>query len=325
MTTVQSINLPTRGITTDPATGNVVATAGSTVGPAFGNRLIVMDPGSATIVDSVFVGSEPTRVAVSADGSLAYVGLDGAGAVRIVDLPSLTPGTQFTLPERFGPTRAEDIDVSPSDPTTVLVSAASSGVSPRHAGVFAYTNGVELPDNTPNHTGSNRIAFASDGLLYGYNNETTGFGFYKHEVDANGVRRIESVGRLISGFGVDFTTGGTTGLSTTGIVLDLPSMTRKGTLATSGPSAINPANNRAFVLRNQEIHVYDLDTFIQIGTIDIPGYANGSDLIHTGGDGLAFRTGSQVVFVRDELVPEPTSLAALSGGMLLLGRRRRKA
>lgn len=322
-TSVRSINLQTNGIAANPATGQVVATAGSSVGTAFGNRLIVMDPLSASIVDSVFVGSEPGRVAVASDGSRAYVGINGAGAARIVDLPTLTAGTQFVLPLRFGPTRAEDIAVSPTDPTTVLISAASSGVSPRHAGVFAYTNGVELPDSAPDHTGSNRIEFGSDGHLYGYNNETTGFDFYKHEVDANGVRRVDSAARLISGFSLDFSAGGTTAVSTSGVVIDMPNLTVLGRIGTQGPTAVHPSLPRVFVLTNQAIDVYDLDTFLLTGTIDVPGFSSGSDLIYTGGDGLAFRSGSSVVFVNDALVPEPASLAILLGGISILTGRRR--
>lgn len=42
-----------------------------------GNRLVEIDPANGDVTRSVFVGSEPTMVATSATGPVAYVALAG--------------------------------------------------------------------------------------------------------------------------------------------------------------------------------------------------------------------------------------------------------
>ena len=68
----------------------------------------------------------------------------------------------------FGPNFAEDIDVQPGNHDVIAVSLKNSGISPRHAGVVIYDNGVKRSLQTAGHTGSNVIEFSdSPSTLYG--------------------------------------------------------------------------------------------------------------------------------------------------------------
>ena len=329
-TTLVDLDLVANDLAVDHATGNVIATAGSGAGSTYGNRLIKIDGVTAQVLGSVFVGSEPTQVAVAHDGSRAFVGLNGANAIREVALPSLTPDLQVALPiQRYGSIYAEDIEVSPDDPTLAVVSVARRGISPRHDGVYAFTNNTFLPDKTRDHTGRNRVAFGSDGLLYGYNNETTGFGFYQDQITPTGITPLDSVGGVLSGFGVDFTTArnAPVGLSTTGKVIDLPSLTLLGSIATTGSVALNDDASQAFVLTSGgAIHIYEMATFLRSGVIST-GLTGVTDLNYLGGNRLAFRNASRVFVLADDriLVPEPTVAALLALGLTLSLTRRRTA
>jgi hypothetical protein len=86
----------------------------------------------------------------------------------------------------FGAYSVEDMAVVPGSPQVVAVSRKNTGVSPRHAGVAIYDNGIQRPITTPRHTGSNVIEFGSATRLYGYNNESTEYGFRRMTVDASG-------------------------------------------------------------------------------------------------------------------------------------------
>ena len=72
---------------------------------SYGNRIVRIDPQSAQVIASLPVGSEPGKLAISDDGTVLYVALGGAAAVRQVDLTNLTAGIQFTLGSDtfFGP------------------------------------------------------------------------------------------------------------------------------------------------------------------------------------------------------------------------------
>jgi hypothetical protein len=152
---VTKLNLPTNDVAFDPTSNSLYA---SIPGKAsrLGNRVVAIDPASGAIVGSVFVGSEPGKLALSQDGQYLYVALNGAAAVRRVSLPALSAGLQFSLgaDPTFGPYLVEDMEVLPGDPGAVAISRLNTGISPRHAGVAVYDEGVKLAGETPRHTGS---------------------------------------------------------------------------------------------------------------------------------------------------------------------------
>jgi hypothetical protein len=156
-----------------------------------GNAIATIDRAGTLVATTAPLGSSPTAVAVSADGSRLYVGLKGSGELALYALPDFSLLGRIPLPdvETFGRTYAEQISVSPDDPDTVAVSLAYSGSLPRHAGVVIVKDMAILPTQTRGHTGSNRIGFGLSGnALYGFNNESTEYGVRRLVVDDTGVR-----------------------------------------------------------------------------------------------------------------------------------------
>lgn len=175
---------------------------GSVVGN--GNSIASIDPATGAVSYSAPVGSEPFALALAADGSTLYVGLNGSGDVVKLRLPDLTElsRTRLPAPAFFGQMLAETIAVSPIDPNVVAVSMLRVGVSPRHGGVALIRAGVLQPRMTQEHTGSNLIAFDANGqFVYGLNNETTEFGLRRIEVLADGLAE-QAVVTTDGGFGV---------------------------------------------------------------------------------------------------------------------------
>ncbi|HET8666929.1 MAG TPA: putative Ig domain-containing protein, partial [Terriglobales bacterium] len=299
----------------DPGRNKIYASVPSLNG-ARGNTVSIIDPPTASIESSIFVGSEPNAMALSKDGSYLYVGLDGTGAVRKVDLATRTAGLQFGLgaDSFFGPMYAADIAVMPGNPNTVAISRRYSGVSPQHAGVAIYDNGVPRPNTTPGHTGSNVIEFSdSPSNLYGYNNETTEFGFRRMNVDANGVSVIDTNSNLISGFGVNIAHDSGMIYATTGAIVDPVADTLLGRFPdVNYSSGVLPdkAAGRVYFLStasggNAAIAAYDKSTFAQIGSIAVPGArGTGRDFVRWGTSGFAVATASQVL-ITSGLLPQP--------------------
>ncbi len=63
-----------------------------------------------------------------------------------------------------------------------------------------YDDGVKRTNETPGHTGANRIEFAaSPSLLYGVNTETTEAGFRTIQIDANGASVVKVVTHVLTG------------------------------------------------------------------------------------------------------------------------------
>ena len=136
---------------------------------AYPNSIVVINPSTGAVEASVWVGSEPNVLALSDDGQYLYVGLDGAGAVRRMHVPTLTPGLQFSVP---GGSLSEvncalDIAVMPGSPQTVAVVRRPLNSSGSH-GIAIYDDGVQRPDATTEWYGPRTIAFGADGTrLYG--------------------------------------------------------------------------------------------------------------------------------------------------------------
>lgn len=313
---IRQVALPTNDLIYDPVTQRIYASVPSRAG-ALGNSVTAIDPVSGNIGPSVFVGSEPNRLALSDDGQFLYVALDGAAAVRRLQLPSLTPGLQFPLgTDSFsGPFYVEDMEVLPGNPRAIAVSRRNQGFSPRHEGVAIYDDGIQRPTTTPDHTGSNRIEFsASAARLYGLNNETTEFGFRRMTVNASGVSVLSITNGLISGFALEIKFDGGRIYASSGQVIDPEAGTLLGRFSFEGFGGLvrpDTAAGRVYFLTQNSgantLRVFDLTTFRPLQAFQLGcGSANASSLIRWGQEGLAFRTSDDQIFVMAAL-PSPGS------------------
>ncbi len=140
---VRVLNLPVNDIAYDRQSMKLFASLPSRAG-AGGNSVTEIDPATGTLGASVFVGSEPNKIAVSDDGQTLYVGLDGAGSVRRVDVDTHTAGALFRLgSEPFAGTHylAGDLAVVPGAPNAVAVARTRPSTSPPGGGVVVFDDG----------------------------------------------------------------------------------------------------------------------------------------------------------------------------------------
>ena len=78
---VRQIALPTNDLLYDRFTQRIYASIPGSV-PAIGNTITAIDPVTGSLGPSVFIGSQPGRLAISDGGEYLYAGLDGSGSVR---------------------------------------------------------------------------------------------------------------------------------------------------------------------------------------------------------------------------------------------------
>ncbi len=81
----------------DSANGLFYLSIPGSAGAPLANSVVSLDPATGTLGTPIYVGSEPNKLALTADGTGLWVGLDGASAVRRVDLSFGTAGMQFQL------------------------------------------------------------------------------------------------------------------------------------------------------------------------------------------------------------------------------------
>ena len=291
--------LATNDLIYNPATQLLYASVPSSAGPSLGNSIVSIDPATGALGTPVWVGSEPTKLALSSDGAALWVGLNGAGAVRKVDLTTMQPGVQFNLGGVTGiydpPSVASALSVMPGSPNTVVVSAPSFFGS----ATAIYDNGV-LRTNTSN-VPFNGLTFSPTGNeIYGAANES---GYYVMTVDATGITSTTFKNGAASS-DVRYDSGRV--YLTNAQVLDAEQGTLLGTFyvgqsqPANGPVVPDSTIGRAWILTGNfgslsGIGAYDLSTFVLKGNIGVS--VNGdqySSLVRWGQDGLAFRTSSLV-------------------------------
>lgn len=323
------LNIPANDLVYSPSTQLLYASVASTAGPALGNSIVPIDPNTGVLGAPIFVGSEPGKMALSSDGNTMWVSLEGAGAVREVNLTSHTAGMQFSLGGGTGiynpPLKASALAVLPGLPNTVAVavptSATYSSVVTIYDSGVARTNAQSV--NLPCCSGIAGLSFDSTGTkLY-----EAGSGYELATVDNTGITAVSQLNTGVSS--ADLRVDNGRAYLTSGVILDANLGTQLGVFSSApgqnavGPVAPDSALGEAFVLLNSssgqgfQIDAFDLSTFNSKGSI-LAGGTNSSvqprySLVRWGQDGLAFSTGSQVYVLRSPLVRDlSTSLADLS-------------
>jgi uncharacterized repeat protein (TIGR01451 family) len=157
---------------------------------------------------------------------------------------------------------------------------------------------------TPGHTGSNSIEPSnSDSVLYGYNNETSEFGFRVISVISSGVVVSSTTEGLIAGYGTDIRFDNGLVYASNGVVVNPDTLTLVGTYDAVGLVAPDSSTGRVYFLDSgffgdeANLKIFDQNTFTLIDTFPIPGVLGfPSSLIKVGQDILAFRTSEKQLF-----------------------------
>jgi hypothetical protein len=315
---VTQLSLATKDILYDRFRQTIYASIPSN-GGANANTVVPINPVTGNIGTPLTTGDNPGRLALSGDGHYLYVGIDGAGSIRRLDLQSQTAPTEFSLGTGlFGPPlKAEEIEVLPGQPESIAVSLQSGG----HEGVAIYDNGVRRTNQTPIDPMNDVIEFGADAsTLYGENTTNTEFGFHRLAVNSNGVSMVGTLRNLASGNEADMRFDNGLMYLNNGFVIDLQAFALTGRFNLPGGSSTvlpDSANNRVFFITGAAIGqsglwAFDLHTFLPVGKVAIPSLAGfAKRLIQCGAGQLALRTTTNQVYLISTSAIEPFAPAPL--------------
>jgi hypothetical protein len=181
---VIKLPLQTNDLIFDPGTQKIYASLPGNL-PGIGNSIAPIDPASGNVSQPVFVGADPTKLALSTDNHYLYVGLD-ASAVRRFDLQSQSPGLQFLIgfDNSLGPLYVNDMEVQPGNPNVVAIARRNKGFDPSEVDAAIYdNNGVRRPTPRTPAPSVPSSSSESPGVLYA---STIFADFEKLSVDASG-------------------------------------------------------------------------------------------------------------------------------------------
>ncbi len=224
--------------------------------PSLGNELLELDPATGEIGRHVFVGSRPTHVVASDDGSTAYVSVDG-GQVVEVDLASFAVTRSISLPnpQHDRSPEALDLAVVPGHANTFVATVYSYGTVYGH--VYAFRDGVVLPKAPDYWTSAMKVEVRDASTVYGY--DSSGSNFVTFGLDDQGITKTSSV-QLFTGNNLDMEMAGSKLFTTSGHVVDPAVPSVIATLPASGVVEPTLADNLVTFVSNGTLKQFDMTT-----------------------------------------------------------------
>jgi len=149
----------------NPVNGLFYLSIPGSAGTPYANSVVSLDPVTGALGTPIFVGSEPNRLALTSDGRYLWVGLDGASAVRKVDLVAQVAGLQFPLPTSVvysTPLKALALAAVPGLTDSVIVSAANQSFN---SALALYDSGVPRGSVLSLYAGSEIYSLQVNGSL----------------------------------------------------------------------------------------------------------------------------------------------------------------
>ncbi|MBW3623672.1 MAG: DUF11 domain-containing protein, partial [Armatimonadetes bacterium] len=276
-----------------------------------GDRVVSLDPSTGALDWQLSVGKEPNKLALSDDSRYLYVGVDGEGAVRRIDLEGPAADLRFALGVTASSTPyvAHDLEVLPGNPNAVAVSRSPLG------GIVVYDGGIPRPkvagplksDTTSYVSTQNfEIEFSPTASRLYATDRTY---LNRMAVDATGVTpEAPALDSKLHLNLAEFKFDGKYLYSPNGRVFDpealrevegyVPPVTELYPWGSVTPpfrrAEPDPAGGRDFFVttltNGTSVHAYDRGTTRWLGTIPLPGVAGiPTHLLRWGLDGLALR------------------------------------
>lgn len=318
---VRQIAITINDLVYDPARGVLYASIPSS-DPLYGNSVVLIDPVSGQVRDPIPLGSEPYTLALSDDQRFLYVGLNGAAAIRRIDLSSGTVDLTIPLVDGRGDSySAVAIIVVPGEPQTIVVGQKPKGSPSMTETVVVYSNGQKRPKVAINRfISGNGLVFCDDrATVYGTDNGTllTTFALTPAGIQEQGqpslvLRQFGVLPQMLCADGkLYISTGEVFDASTRQLVGTLPPGLRQGLISVDSGLGLVYSASAGTGLNDYTIGIYNQRTLAAVASLQLPhlqgdeGHPTGLGprrLVRWGDDGLAFRTKAQLFIVRSPAI-----------------------
>lgn len=260
----------------------------------YSNSIVSVDPVTGALGTPIPVGSEPNRLAITSDGQNLWVALDGASAVRQVNLATGTAGLQFPLPADMsfeGPGLVASMTAIPGQPNSVAVMTYFPSDGPNGILLAIYDSGVPRP-TTVSYVGYDpfpwaMVVNAATNEIYGPGGPL-GSGYSTYTYNSNGItlKFSTSAGENTAGSNIDDVQLANGSLYTSyGQAINpenaavLGTFYPSGTTAAQGSIAVDTTLGKAFFLEDTTTNFAIGSGFstYQIGAFNLSNYAATSD------------------------------------------------
>ncbi len=297
LATFNKAAFPAKHIAWDSLHGRIWGTFGSD--SPYPNSIVDINPVTGVVGTPISVGSNPNRIAVSSDGSTAYVGLDGANAVRKVDLSARAAGVMTSITFSGQSSYATSLSVNPTDSNEFAVCLQNIGSS-GYGGPVVFRDGTAV-GSEPNIYTASTAAYVTGASLIGGGGDS----LYLISVSPDSVTfdSTQNIGMSIRG---ELVSDGHVSATNNGYCFDNGSGEQIGRFTFGQDeyslSALDATNNLGWGLsqsfqnapQTPIIRAFDLNSFAPTKSVSLPMDSLGGeypvDIIRFGATGLAVQS-----------------------------------
>jgi hypothetical protein len=170
----------------------------------YGNELLVINPYNGKIENEIYVGSEPNEIKLSSGEDYLYVVLDGTPQVVRLKLPTLTIDKYIQVNASYAKKQyfTKHMAVVTNSPKDIIISRSEGGYV---QDIFLYKDGIMQKDSIgyfPAYSISVILPSSQPDIIYGYNDQSTGYDFSKLQITSTGLKLVGTYSNLISGFAI---------------------------------------------------------------------------------------------------------------------------
>ncbi len=306
---IQLFNLTAVDLVYNPFKKLIYATMPASAG-TYSNCLLTIDPVLGRVVDSYYLGNDPSSLALSCDGQFLFLGFSGTNIYERLNLA--TNGVDFQVSlgvDNYSgyPILVDQLAAMPGQPHSVAV--AASAPYGGTAEVLIFDDDVQRT----NFYGSGAsVAAGSANELFAMGGGYPSSPFAILTVDASGITNYtyeDGIVGVNEGYkyqgGLIFTSGGTVfNPDTTNI---LGHLTNCANVEPDLPAGMIISMGSEPVWGQPDawsIYAWNATNLEMFASLPVPGVLNGpSKLIRWGTNGLAFCAANQFYLVRTSLIP----------------------
>jgi IPT/TIG domain len=281
--------------------------------PVYPNSIVSLNPASATVSKTQFVGSDPAFLSISAGGQYLYVGYDGATNEIQLALPGLDSPLTWTLANATAGSAflTGDLKAAPQSPDLTAVTLIDPNVQPEGiGGVVIFNDSTMLQDTLawygPGPVGNVYVALAwgdSDAVLTATADEPP---LYTIAVNSSGATFLNAYQNGMNG---DIHSDFGTGLiySDDGKAANPVSGAIVGTYNASGLLVPDSTLNRVFIFgqtnsqsgtNNFTIESFDQKALTPVSSITLNGLSGSPfSMVRWGNSGLAVLTTNGLLYI----------------------------
>lgn len=182
------------------------------------NGLAVVDPVTMTQVDATAIADRPGAIAISDDGTTAWIGLRDTSEIVPVDTATLNVGTRVALGNgvNIGLARfATNLRVAPGTVDTVVIASENTRE------VVAFRGATQLPNIVDAQGAATIIEFRDATTLVGINDASSIFAATLMSLDASGLTLLKNLPQYSSGFNATMALDGSTAWISGGRAIDV--------------------------------------------------------------------------------------------------------